>query len=65
MPLLDKLFNRNKTKPQGEVYCERCGWEGSVSEIFKTQVMNTDSSKYVIEVCPQCMRNGRLVRRAK
>jgi len=33
-------------------------WERS--DIFKASVMNEDSSKYIIDTCPECMRNGGL-----
>lgn len=43
------------------VTCQFCGWHGEASEIFKALVMNEDSSKYPIDTCPDCMRNGGLI----
>jgi hypothetical protein len=56
MPILS-LFNKPK---QTGVTCEYCGWHGTKEDVFKATVMNEDSSKYIIDTCPNCMRNGGL-----
>jgi hypothetical protein len=58
--MLQALLRRNKTKPTG-VTCQYCGWNGTPEQIYKSKVMNTDSSIYEIKCCPKCMRNGGLI----
>ncbi len=55
------LLNKLKRPPLTGVACEFCGWHGTKEEVHTAKVMNTDSSTYVIQVCPQCLRNGGLI----
>jgi predicted RNA-binding Zn-ribbon protein involved in translation (DUF1610 family) len=58
MPLL--FSKKSKAKPTG-VTCEYCGWNGPKDKVIKAFVMNEDSTRYTINTCPNCLRNGGLV----
>lgn len=59
--MLQTLLNKVKRSPLTGVSCHYCGWNGLAEQLTSAKVMNTDSSVYTIQTCPQCARNGGLV----